>query len=132
MQVKCQTLNKECDKLVDLNERINKENNALLAQVFKINNDLQKAWSLWHYFHNYGFYMGCTNGPTVETSGSIVLAPQPSEVGLGTSEVWPFHVICYVSSDHCSTLLGQVTKRRRGAARMPCPNRGYSPHIGEV
>lgn len=73
---------------MDLNERINKENNALLAQVFKINNDLQKAWSLWHDFHNYGFYMGCTNGPTVETSGSIVLAPQPSEVGLETSEVW--------------------------------------------
>lgn len=27
--------------------------------------------------------MGTTNGPTVETSGSIVLAPQPGDVGLG-------------------------------------------------
>ena len=49
-------------------------------QVFKVNNDLKLAWNVWNYFHNYGFYMGSSSGPTVETSGSIVLAPQPQPI----------------------------------------------------
>jgi len=45
--------------------------------MFKINNDLKLAWTVWRYFNNYGFYMGSSAGPTVETNGSIALAPQP-------------------------------------------------------
>ena len=49
----------------------------LKSQVFKVQQDLQLAWSMWSFLQGQQFFMGTHPGPTVESRGSIVLAPKP-------------------------------------------------------
>ena len=46
-------------------------------QVFKVDDNVEMAWSMWEYLNSQKFYMGTHPGPTIETSGSIILAERP-------------------------------------------------------
>ena len=86
-------------------------------QVFKVDDNINEAWLMWEYLSGQKFYMGNHPGPTIETSGSIVLAERPADTSTrpkaapetprrpmtpertGTSDfhisVWSFQILLY-------------------------------------
>ena len=43
--------------------------------------ELAKSWDLYNHLYGLGFYMGQHAGPTVESQGQIILAPQKAVDG---------------------------------------------------